>query len=128
MKKIYIFALILAFLPVTFASAEAAGSEGIEYSNGPLGFSLTLPLSWDGLYSVHESASSLGGGVWVEFRNIRSDAAGYGGHIFSIFISESEPGDIPGMREISGEGGKKHITQSRRTFNLTTTTALLRMS
>ena len=86
------------------ASANAA--DGIEYSNGPLEFSLTLPSSWEGLYRVHEHKSDLADAVWVKFINIRNEDAGYGGDVFSIVISYEELGDIPGTREISRVDGK----------------------
>ena len=73
--------------------ALAHAADGIKYSNGPLGFSLTLPSSWEGLYRIHERKSHLADAVWVTFTNIRNEDAGYGGDVFSIIISSEERGD-----------------------------------
>jgi len=79
MKK-FTFAFLLVFL--AFFSSEAA--EGIEYTSESLGFNLTLPTGWSGLYRVKESPNS------VQFISIRNENADYGGHVFGILISDTK--------------------------------------
>ena len=103
MKKTTTF-LVCMFMLLLPTCVNAA--DDIEYINDSLGFRLTLPSSWEGLYRVHEHVSNMANGVWVQFSNIRNEDAGYGGEVFSIFISGEEAGDIPGMREILRTDGK----------------------
>ena len=105
MKKTMKFFIGLC-LCIFLLPASANAAEGIKYSNGPLGFSLTLPSSWEGLYRVRERKSNMADAVWVTFISIRNADAGYGGDVFSICISHEELGDIPGTREISRIGRK----------------------
>ena len=81
-------------------SVGSAVSGGIEYINGALGFGLTIPESWAGLYRVEERSDN------VAFIDIRNESGGYGGFVFGIYISgDTEPVEW-GYKELARSGGK----------------------
>ena len=90
---------ILIMILMLATVAGSAASAGIAYTNSTYNFSLTLPASWAGLYRMEESASG------VYFYNIRNEMAGYGGFLFSVFVSDkTEPVDW-GYKELIRSGG-----------------------
>ncbi|MCL2146213.1 MAG: copper amine oxidase N-terminal domain-containing protein [Synergistaceae bacterium] len=100
---ILLIALLTSMLVAPAEIAAIASPEGIVYTNGTLGFSLTLPSSWEGLYSVDERSTDI---EWVSFYNIHNKDTDYGGNLFSIAVSNGEHELYPGMKELTREGGK----------------------
>jgi len=84
---------------VTPVPSPAPGG-GIPYSNKGLNFSLTLPVSWAGLYRADERSDG------VSFIDVRNADAGYGGFIFGIAVSnDRSPEEWTGVL-LAQNGGK----------------------
>ena len=81
-KKVATLALALVFILSVFTAPVKAAGGDINYTSGK-GFSLTIPASWAGKYRTSDFS------VAVEFINIRNEAAGYGGFLFSIMIQDN---------------------------------------
>ena len=93
-------ACILLIFAVASSGLAASASAPAVYTNADYGFSLTIPVSWEGLYRVDESATG------VSFINIRNENVGVGGYLFGIYISDNtEPIDW-GFRELLKADGK----------------------
>ena len=89
-------ALLASLLAMQAPTAVAADTT---YTHDYLGFSLTIPSSWAGLYSKTEGSSG------VKFYNERNAEADWGGYLFGIIVSVEEL-DLPGAWEIARSGGR----------------------
>jgi len=105
-KKVFVvlIILILYVLAVLNIYAQSKFTDGIEYTNRRLGFSLKLPASWAGKYGVRDGDSS------VEFVHKRSeetfDASGL---LFYIFLTDE-------MTEgVLGGAGERHLLAQTET-------------
>ena len=87
-KKKAISAVLAAVMLLVMVSALGgvglAAPDDIVYTHSALGFTVTLPASWDGLYIAEEDATS------VEFFSVSNADAGYGGFLFRIEVSDEE--------------------------------------
>lgn len=99
MKKALSLLLILATIALcpqttALAAASSASANGIVYTNSKVGFSLTLPASWAGQYSVVPYAT------YVSFQHKESakQTGGAGGSLFSIirYNGKLKPEDVVG--------------------------------
>jgi len=120
-KKFLTFVLVMALISAALASTEnttpnksgggtfrkvLTSSDNINYTNNKLGFSLTLPASWKGLYRVEENPNG------VSFINIRNDNAGYGGFLFGIYVSDNTESSDWGYNELAVSAGKHYYAST----------------
>lgn len=103
-KRILTLTLALAIVLSLFYTPLKAAADGINYTNDKLGFSLAIPAGWAGKYRVSDFS------VAAEFINIRNEAAGCGGFLFSIMVSNSmEPLEWNGFKLLGQSGGVNYF-------------------
>lgn len=102
MKKALSLVLISAIIALglqtsVLAAASTAPANVIVYTSSQVGFSLTLPASWAGQYSVVPSAAS----VLFLHKESAEQTGGAGGVLFSIIRYDGKlaPGDVVGAGE-----------------------------
>jgi hypothetical protein len=94
--------LIVNFISVPNFYAQSPTATGIEYTNHRLGFSLTLPASWAGKYSVWDNTMS------VEFIHKHSmETSGASGLLFYVFLADEMTEGVLG-----GAGGRNLVAQT----------------
>jgi hypothetical protein len=99
-REILALTLTLVMVISLFSAPAKAASGGISYTNGNLGFSLTIPASWAGKYRVADFSTA------ANFISIGNEAAGCGGFLFGVLVSGSmEPLDWNGYRLLGQSGG-----------------------
>ena len=96
--------LLVIIMVFAVSDVGVAAPAGIAYTNSNLGFSLTLPARWAGLYRTEERSNG------VSFINIRNENAGFGGFLFGIFVSnDMEPIEY-GYRLLTSSGGMNYFS------------------
>ena len=61
---------------------------------------MKIPESWNGLYEIIEGENS------ISFHNVKNYAAGYGGRLFTVFVTEEERNEIPHYKVLGYSEGR----------------------
>lgn len=87
--------------PKRDADTFVVTSQGLVYSNFNAGYSVTLPLSWRGLFLINAGFEN-----HVTFLNKRNQVEVYLGNLFSIAVTNGERPDLPNPVRIASGNGK----------------------
>ena len=99
-KSISVVLAMILLLVMALGSASAAASGRLTYTHSSLGFSLTLPPSWTGLYRIEETQNG------ALFINISNERAEYGGLLFGIEVYDEEAEIPTQFTKLPRSGGK----------------------
>ena len=135
-RKLFSVVLIIAVVFSLVVSADfftvpASASAPIQYTHDTLGFSLTLPANWQGLYTIrtHDTIQHARG---VDFYNTRNSDAGFGGFLFGVIVSDSsishDAGTLQfmGLRLLQRIDGKYYYFRTPTDLQYSMTTPALR--
>jgi len=137
MKRSYISVFLIVAIVFSlvvsadFFTAPASASAPIQYTHDTLGFSLTLPADWQGLYTVR-THSTIQHARGVDFYNTRNSNAGFGGFLFGIIVSDSsishDAGTLQfmGLRLLQRIDGKYYYFRTPTDLQYSMTTPALR--
>ena len=87
--------------PKRAVDAPVVTSQGIVFYDYTYGYTVTLPLSWTGLFLINS-----GSGDRTVFMNKRNQAEVYLGQLFSIAVTDGERPDMPDPVRIASANGK----------------------